>query len=187
MPLTELRKLIERFKQQKDDTPISLSDRNARVCAIQEITDMCSSEIHAFIFFDKNGESELFNALSDEKTSRKLSKFLNHSIINIVTNNTSKVKSLSFIERNSVEGQKRLHICPIPNKLANEIIDDTLDNEFFLSSPSHLIFMGRYASPSSERLSEVSSFLNLFELEFYENLRKYFLTIKYRVEKGEFR
>lgn len=187
MPLTGLRKLIDRFKVNKDDTPIALNDINARACAIQEITEICSKEVHAFIFFDEDGESELFDALADEQTSRQLSKFLNHSTINIATNDTAKVKHLSFVSRNLSESTKKLIVTPIPKKLASEIIKNTLDNEFFLAAPEHLIFVGRYDIPSNERLAEVSSFLNLFDSNFYNSLLRYFDRTVSRAKDGEFR
>ncbi|MDD9197560.1 hypothetical protein PVK62_17200 [Aliivibrio sp. S3MY1] len=187
MPLTELKRLIERFKQQKDSTPISLPDSNARICAIQEVLDSCTSEVHAFIFFDEHGESELFDAISDEKTSRKISKFLENSTLKILTNDTSRMQLLNFVERISVESEKRLHIAPIPKKLAAQVTKDTLDNEFLLTSESHLIFFSRYSPVNKERLSEVNSFLGLFDIDFHDMLLKYFNAVTNRAEAGEFR
>ncbi|RUO31848.1 hypothetical protein CWE12_02295 [Aliidiomarina sedimenti] len=187
MPLAELRKLIERFKQQGDNTPIALNDIDARICAIQEIISMCTKEIRAFIFFDEHGESELFDVLADEHVSRQLSKALNHTSIKIVTNNTSELKKLSFVNRNLDDGTKKLFINPIPRKLKDEIIQDTLDNEFFLAAPGHLVFLGRYAIENNEKLAEVSSFLSLFDSGFYETLAQYFDTTVSRVTDGEFR
>ncbi|EGR8992372.1 hypothetical protein BST55_22580 [Vibrio vulnificus] len=190
MPLTELRKLIKKFKVQKDDTPIALNDQNARCYAIQEVVSICANDIYAFIFFDEHGESELFDALADERTSRAIANKLNDAKLHILTNDTSKVKTLSFVDKHINEGIKNLQVTPIPVKLANEITKDTLDNEFFLVSPEHLIFMGRYKrgdSSALERLAEISAFLNFYDEDFYGALQRYFHKVEKRAKSGEFR
>lgn len=190
MPLTKLRELIEQFKKQKDDTPIFLYDTNARCCAIQEIVSMCSEDLYAFIFFDEYGESELFDALVDEQTSRSIASKLNDCKLHILTNNTSRVKSLSFVEKYIDDEHKNLEWSPIPQRLANSIINDKLDNEFFLAAPEHLVFIGRYDRTDKEyikKLAEVSAFLNLYDNSFVHTLVRYFSKIKSRAESGEFR
>lgn len=191
MPLTELRKLIARFKLQKDDTPIALYDQNARCCAIQEVVSICSKDLYAFIFFDEHGESELFDALADERTSRAIANKLNDAKLHILTNDTSKVKTLSFVDKHTSEGIRNLQVSPIPTKLANQITQDTLDNEFFLVSPEHLIFMGRYKkrgdSSDQERLAEISAFLNFYDPDFFSALQRFFQKIEQRANTGEFR
>lgn len=190
MPLTELRKLIERFKKQKDDTPIALYNQTARCYAIQEVLSMCSGDMYALIFFNEHGESELYDALADEHTSRFVANKLNDAKLHILTNDIVKVKTLNFVEKHINENIKNLRLTPIPKKLADEMRKDALDNEFFLSSPEHLIFMGRYkkAGPSeSERLAEISAFLNFFDLGFFNVLEQYFINTVTRTESGEFR
>ncbi|EIA1342002.1 hypothetical protein [Vibrio alginolyticus] len=189
MPLTELRKLITRFKQQKDDAPIALGDSNSRTFALHELLDMCSQDIHLFIMFDRNGESELFEALADEVTSRKMSKHLDLASVHIATNDTSKIKELSFVERSSESAEKRLHINPIPKKLTEEYQQSNVDNDFALFAPEHLMFLGRYAGVPGqrERLSEVRAFLNFYDKAFYETLLKFFMVTLDRASTGEFR
>ncbi|EGR1584847.1 hypothetical protein LNR29_003729 [Vibrio parahaemolyticus] len=190
MPLTKLRQLIEQFKKQKDDTPIGLYDTNSRCCAIQEVLSICTEDLYAFIFFDEHGESELYDALADERTSRSVANKLNGCKLHILTNDTARVKTLSFVEKHIEDGHKNLELTPIPQRLANEISNDTLDNEFFLAFPEHLIFIGRYDRANEEnieRLAEVSAFLNLYDNSFVNTLKKYFSKIKSRADSGEFR
>ncbi|EPW4543369.1 hypothetical protein ACWLP4_004356 [Vibrio vulnificus] len=190
MPLTKLRKLIEQFKKQKDDTPIGLYDTNARCCAIQEIVSICSEDFYAFIFFDEHGESELYDALADEQTSRSMANKLNDCKLHILTNDTTRVKTLSFVEKHIDDGHKNLELNPIPQRLASEISNDKLDNEFFLAAPEHLIFIGRYDRTDKEnveKLAEVSAFLNLYDNSFVHTLKRFFSKIKSRAESGEFR
>lgn len=190
MPLTKLRQLIEQFKKQKDDTPIGLYDTSSRCCAIQEVLSVCSKDLYAFIFFDEHGESELYDALADEQTSRSVATKLNNCKLHILTNDTARAKTLNFVEKHIGKANKNLELTPIPQRLANEITNDTLDNEFFLAFPEHLIFIGRYGRTDEEkieRLAEVSSFLNFYDTSFVITLKKYFSKIKSRADSGEFR
>lgn len=186
MPLTELRKLTERYKKNKDDTPIALNDVNARCFAIQELASISSSDMHAFIFFDELGESELFDALADERTSRVVSNKLNTSKLHILTNDTSKVRTLNFVKRYQDEQFKRIELQAIPKKLADRCTLKTLDSDFFLSSPSHFAFIGKYDA-KGDRLAEVSTFLTLFDMSFYDALKLYFDKVLSKARSGEYR
>ncbi|HIF9225882.1 TPA: hypothetical protein ACX6QE_003677 [Photobacterium damselae] len=191
MPLTELKKLMKLYKKHKDDTPIGLLDTKDRCCAIQELISTCPEKLYAFIFFNENGESELFDALADERTSRCISNQIQTTKLFIITNDTKKVKCLKFIEKYNDNGSDKLEITPIPKQLAIEIIDETFDNEYFLAYPNHLIFIGRYFynhdEGSVEKLAEVSSFLSFFDKSFVNTLQDFFNSTKNRVISGEFR
>lgn len=185
MPLSELKRLIDRFKNQKDDTPISLVDSNARTYAIQELLSICSSSVHMLMWFDEFGESALFDALADDKTSKLMSRFLDFGKVSIVTNDTATFKKLPFFEKLSEDATKRILVSPIPKKLANEYINDRVDNEFFLASPEHLIFFGKYLN--KERVSEPRAFLNFYDQDFYKVLLQFFETTNLRASLGEFK
>ncbi|MGL4828863.1 MAG: hypothetical protein ACRCXG_06140 [Vibrio sp.] len=185
MPITELQQIIERFKNRKDDTPITLNDTTSRVFALHELLSICENELYLFVFFDEHGESDLFEMLSDEKIGRKISRHLDHGDIHLLTNNTQNVKDVHFYDRLSESALKRLHVKPIPKKLADEYQQSRIDNEFVLASPEHLIFLGRYAN-GTERLSETRAFLNLYEKSFYNTLVKFFNLSIERAEKREF-
>ncbi|MDF2400430.1 hypothetical protein [Aeromonas sp. 5HA1] len=187
MSLIELKDLISRFDGRRDSTPISLNDNESRICGTQEIFDMNFGDVYLFIFFDEFDDSKAFDIISNESVSRKISKISMNSTINILTNNANKIKSLNFLSKSSAEVNKRIRVQAIPKKLAEEIINDTLDNDFILSSPSHVLFIGRYSGPEKARLSEVSSFLTLHDMDFFNALKNYFLSIVSRAEKGEFR
>ncbi|EGQ8673263.1 hypothetical protein [Vibrio cholerae] len=186
MPLTELRSLIERYKKNKDDTPIALNDGNARSFALQELASICSSDIYAFIFFDEHGESELYDALADERTSRLISNQLNNSKLHILTNDTAKVKTLNFVSRHLDESFQNLRLHAIPKKLAEKCTEKTVDSEFFLATPEHLAFIGKYDG-KGERLAEVSAFLNFFDPDFFSALKRFFENTQERADSGEFR
>ncbi|WP_135383131.1 hypothetical protein [Vibrio tasmaniensis] len=185
MPLTEIKQIIQRFKDRKDDTPIALGDTVSRVFALHELLSICASKLHLFVFFDEHGESDLFEMLSDDKSSHKLSKFLDRGDVYLLTNDTGKVKALPFIERLSESAAVRLHIKPLPNRLGIEYQTSKVDNEYVLASPEHLIFLGKYAG-GTERLSEVRAFLNLYDREFYKTLLNFFVISLQRAERREF-
>lgn len=182
MPLTELRKIIQNFKNTKDATPIALSDTAAYCYAVQELTDASESVIYVFIFFDENGESSLFEAMSDDKTSETISKHLQCNKVSILTNDTAKVKKLPFSNCSA-----NLKISPIPNKLANVISSSNLDNEFFLAGTENIIFIGRYNIQTKEKLLEARSFLNMFDKGFHDTLLSFYQKIISRAESGDFR
>ncbi len=186
MPLTELRTLIERYKSNKDDTPISLDDNKARSFALQELASICSSDMYAFIFFDENGESELYDALADEQTSRLIANQLNNSTLHILTNDTAKTKTLSFVHRHQDESFQNLKLNAIPKKLAEKCVKKYVDSEFFLATPEHFAFLGKYAD-KNDRLAEINAFLNFFDPDFFSVLKRFFDSTRERAESGEFR
>ncbi|WP_368209819.1 hypothetical protein [Aeromonas sp. R4-2] len=184
MSLLELKDLIYRFNQQKDNTPISLIDNEHRICGTQEILNLSRGELFIFVFFDENQNSKLFDVLSNENVFLKILNRSINSTINILTNNTAKIKNLGFLS--GIGSNSKINIQAIPNKLSSKIIEDTLDNEFILSSPSNILFIDRYAE-SKIRLPESTSFLTLHDDDFFNALKSYFLRVEDRAKAGEFR
>lgn len=185
MPLTELKNIIQHFKHNKDDTPIALNDLASCCYAVQELSNSCASIVHAFIYFDDNGESTLFDAMHDDKTSEIINHYLEHGKVNILTNDTAKTKKLPFVVDKL--NNCNVDIIPIPKKLAKSIQENKLDNEFFLSAPENIVFIGRYNLRTKSRLTEVSSFLNLFDQSLYETLFSFYEKIIKRAKSGEYR
>lgn len=186
MPLTELKRLIDRFKSQKDSTPISLPDTSSRAYAVQELLSLCTEHLSIFMYFDNNGESALFDALADDETSLKMAGFLDNGRVSITTNDTAVAKKLPFIEKLSPEAAQRINFSPIPKKLAKSYSDSQVDNEFMLASPEHLIFFGHYSSAKTQ-LSQPRVFLTFFDQEFFNLLNTFLAKTNSRAAQGEFK
>lgn len=186
MPLTELKRLIDRFKSQKDSTPISLPDTSSRAYAVQELLSLCTDRLSIFMYFDSHGESALFDALADDETSLKMARFLDNGSVSITTNDTAFAKKLPFIEKLSPEAAQRITFSPVPKKLAQSYSESQVDNEFILASPEHLIFFGHYSSTKSQ-LSQPRVFLTFFDQEFFNLLNVFLTKTNSRAAQGEFK